>query len=49
MTFHKREILSERLKMYKAGIVTRLAGQAYSLEATAVTAGVRFPLINIIN
>jgi len=27
--------------MYKAGIVTRLAGQAYSLEATAVTAGVR--------
>jgi len=27
--------------MYKAGIVTRLAGQAFSLEATAVTAGVR--------
>merc|ERR1711971_935215 len=29
------------IKMYKAGIVTRMAGQAFSLEATWVTAGVR--------
>ena len=29
--------------MYKAGIVTRMAGQAFSLEATAMTAGVRLP------
>ena len=40
---HRQKILSELLNMYKAGIVTRLAGQAYSLEATAVAAGVRLP------
>ena len=40
---HRQIILSELLNMYKAGIVTRLAGQAYSLEATAVAAGVRLP------
>ena len=40
---YTQKILSELLNMYKAGIVTRLAGQAYSLEATAVAAGVRLP------
>ena len=40
---HRQKILSELSNMYKAGIVTRLAGQAYSLEATAVAAGVRLP------